>query len=124
MAKKRVDNPDESEEMPTIEREDTSFFQRGGGYGYDNEVYGHSSRTEEKITSAQSADRWRNRRRMAYISLLAMIAATVALFFFVPVERLSDLQDPAGWFFISMASIVGSYVGFATYDDIRNRFGK
>lgn len=110
----QVDNPDEDVVKDQIERSEQSMI---GSLPYGEMISAHSSKTSEPITAKQAADRWKNRRRMAYISLLAMIGATVALFWFVPADRLDTLQEPVGWFYIAMASIVGAYCGFATFDD-------
>jgi len=60
--------------------------------------------------------RWKNRRRMAWTSLIAMIAVTFLLLFGpIPDSRLKILADPLTWFFFSMASIIGAYMGFTTW---------
>lgn len=60
--------------------------------------------------------RWKHRRRMAYASLVSMIVVTgVLLGPWVPVERVAKLSDLISWFYFAMASIVGAYMGFATW---------
>lgn len=126
MARKKavVDNPDDL--PPVIDNPDggsinieTYDSTTQGGFGGFTQV--SRTNTEEPITSKQAADRWRHRRRMAYIALSSMIVATGLIFFAVSESRLESLKDPIGWFFISMASIVGAYVGFATYSDVIGR---
>lgn len=59
---------------------------------------------------------WKHRRRMAYLSLLSIIAVTAVLLGpWVPVERVEKLSDLISWFYFSLASIVGAYMGFATW---------
>jgi len=60
--------------------------------------------------------RWRHRRRMAYISLYSMLAATVyALGPWIPETRLDKLSSIIEWFYFAMASVVGAYMGFASW---------
>jgi len=65
--------------------------------------------------------RWKNRRRMAYISLLAILTVIGLALFIVPIERLKVLEEIITWFFFIMGSIIGSYVGFATLDEKWNK---
>lgn len=64
-------------------------------------------------------NRWKNRRRMAYISLLSIIIVTYWCLFSVAVERLSVLGEIVSWFFIVMGSVIGAYVGFSAAFDIK-----
>jgi len=60
--------------------------------------------------------RWRNRRRMAWISLISMIALMFILLFGpIPDERIKILAEPLTWFFFAMASVIGAYMGFTTW---------
>jgi len=64
--------------------------------------------------------RWKNRRRMAWISLLSMIAVTAFLFTpIVPESRLAILTDVITWFYFSMASIIGFYMGATTWAAVK-----
>lgn len=82
------------------------------------------SSTEDELHLIQDADvkeemvirKWKHRRRMAYVSLLAMIAMTIALMFFVDIDRLEKIKDASTWAYIMFGSIVGSYLGAATWD--------
>lgn len=60
--------------------------------------------------------RWQNRRRMAWIALISILVVTILAFFVVEESRLKLLGDVINMFYLSMASIVGAYVGFATLD--------
>ena len=60
--------------------------------------------------------RWKNRRRMAWISLISMVLLTSALLFApIPIERLKTLSGTIEWYYLSVASIVGAYMGFTTW---------
>jgi len=60
--------------------------------------------------------RWVHRRRMAYIALYSMLVVTAyAIGPWIPENRLDKLSDIIEWFYFAMASIVGAYMGFATW---------
>ena len=60
--------------------------------------------------------RWRNRRRMAWTSLIAMLILTLVLLFApIPEAKLRIIVEPLTWFFFSMTSIIGAYMGFTTW---------
>ena len=58
-------------------------------------------------------DRWKNRRRMAWISLIAGLAFPMLLLG-TDSRELGDIAYP---FYIFVGSVVGAYIGFATVDD-------
>tara|TARA_B000000557_G_scaffold256239_1_gene248206 strand:+ start:571 stop:789 length:219 start_codon:yes stop_codon:yes gene_type:complete len=60
--------------------------------------------------------RWQNRRRMAWLALISILIVTILAFFIVAESRLKLLGDVINMFYLTMASIVGAYVGFATLD--------
>jgi hypothetical protein len=64
---------------------------------------------------------WRNRRRMAWGAFVSIIVVTGLCFFWVDVERLEKLETVITWFYMAMASIVGAYMGFATYASVANK---
>lgn len=65
---------------------------------------------------------WKHRRRMAYTSLISIIVVTgVLLGPWVPVDRVEKLSDLISWFYFSLASIVGAYMGFATWSGKLNK---
>ena len=71
---------------------------------------------EEENPKPDSKSRWKNRRRMAWIALSSILVVTILAFFVVAESRLKLLGDVINMFYLSMASIVGAYVGFATLD--------
>lgn len=60
-----------------------------------------------------TADRWKNRRRMAWIAFWAALAYPALLIFADP----SNVVALAPHFYLFVGSVVGLYIGFATYDD-------
>jgi hypothetical protein len=58
-------------------------------------------------------DRWRNRRRMAWLSLLAGLGFPLLLLY----SNNTQLGAVAGPFYIFVMGVVGTYIGFATIDD-------
>jgi hypothetical protein len=71
---------------------------------------------EAKAEAEIERYKWRSRRRMAGIALLAMILLMAALLF-APISesRIKLLEEPVTWFFFSMASVIGAYMGFTTW---------
>ena len=60
--------------------------------------------------------RWKNRRRMAWTSLISMLFITLCLLF-APIdnERLKVVSEPITWFYFASASVIGAYMGFTTW---------
>lgn len=56
-----------------------------------------------------------NRRRMAWVSLVAMIATAFALLFLVSDSRLEKVKDMLDLYWIALGGIVGAYVGISTW---------
>jgi len=67
--------------------------------------------------------KWKNRRRMAWLSLASMILVTMLILFtdIVEIERLNVLTDVITWFYFSCASVIGAYMGFTTYANIKGK---
>jgi hypothetical protein len=72
---------------------------------------GRVSEQELKIYEMRAA----NRRRMAWVSLLAMILTAAALVFFVPDSRLDKLKDLLDLYWIALGGVVGAYVGISAW---------
>lgn len=75
------------------------------------------AKDQAKKLGVLAANRWKHRRRMAYISLFSILAVTYWCLFKVDVERLKALDSIITWFYLTLGSIIGAYVGFATLDD-------
>lgn len=73
---------------------------------------GNMSSVEIDITK----NRFKNRRRMAWIAVWSMVACTTAMMTdFVDIERIKAIDNVIEMFYIAMASIVGAYMGFTTW---------
>lgn len=73
---------------------------------------------ENKLSDIEAERaRWKNRRRMAWFSLISMIGITILILFtdLVPVARLSILSEVITWFYFCCASVIGAYMGFTTW---------
>lgn len=71
----------------------------------------------EEDNYSNSMLRWRNRRRMAYISLIAILVITFLCLFIVPLDRISANEMIISTVIFVLGSVVGAYLGFATMDD-------
>lgn len=58
-------------------------------------------------------DRWKNRRRMAWLSMLAGLVFPLLIL----VTESPTLGEIAMPFYVFVSAVVGSYIGFATIDD-------
>lgn len=121
-----VDNPDTGLPLPQPSIDSSIGSNFGGysgygGYGMGMGDYGSPVVINDPLTKSQQADRWKNRRLMAWTSLISMLVVTVLMMFVVPKDRLAALDNPTTWFYVSMASIVGAYTGFATISDWKDR---
>lgn len=76
--------------------------------------------TKEQTALVLDNERWKNRRRMSWIALWATLLVTAAMMFFVPEARIEKLDEVVVWFYVSMASIIGVYIGSATFADIKS----
>jgi len=73
---------------------------------------GRVTKMEEKITE----DKFKNRRRMAWVAMVCLVIYTAILFTpLVDSGRIKSLENILDMFYIAMASIVGAYMGFATW---------
>ena len=71
-----------------------------------------------KVSSKEEAQYERkavNRRRMAWLSLVAMIVSAFALMFFVPESRLEKIKDMLDLYWIALGGVIGTYVGISTW---------
>jgi hypothetical protein len=74
--------------------------------------------TQEEITKNVEIERmkWKTRRKMAWLALIAEVAVTIALFVApIPENRLTILSEPITWFYFSMTSVIGFYMGATTW---------
>ena len=72
----------------------------------------------KKIHEAENADEKADaQRRMAWISMIAMILFTVIVMIpgIIPESRLNLLCDLSALFYIGMAGVVGAYMGMTAY---------
>ena len=65
----------------------------------------------------ENVSKRKNRRRMAWVSLVSMIVIMFLLLFFVSTERIQELIPIIDTFFVMLSSIVGAYMGVALMDD-------
>ena len=69
------------------------------------------SKKEEEIYERKA----KNRRRMAWLSLAALIASGFSLVFLVPENRLAQLNGILELYWLSLGGIVGAYVGMSAW---------
>lgn len=72
---------------------------------------GMISKNEQDIYEKKA----KNRRGMAWISLIAMVVSGISLMFLVPESRLQKLNAMLDLYWISLGGIVGAYVGISSW---------
>jgi len=85
--------------------------QKTPGEEIDIDNDGKVSKKEEEIYEKKAI----NRRRMAWVSLIAMILSGFALMFLIPEARLQKLGPMLDLYWISLGGITGAYVGISTW---------
>jgi hypothetical protein len=67
--------------------------------------------------------RWKNRRRMAWTSLISIIVMTFFILFTdaISVEKLKVLGEVITWFYFCMSSIIGFYMGATTFAYLKGK---
>lgn len=60
-------------------------------------------------------DRWKNRRRMAWVCMFAGVGYPLL----VLASNSRELGEIAMPFYMFISAVVGAYVGFATWDDVK-----
>ena len=66
--------------------------------------------------------RWKHRRRMAYMAMYSILVVTIyVLGPWLSVERITALDSIIEWFYLSMVTVVGSYMGFASISAVWDR---
>lgn len=75
----------------------------------------------EELDLQISSKRWKNRRRMAWLSLFSILVVTYYMLFKIEESRIEVLDSVVTWFYTVMGSIVGAYVGFSTLEDIKSQ---
>lgn len=75
-----------------------------------------SNSVAEAFEDPNHPARWKHRRRFAYMAMYSMLILTAyAMTPLMSVDRLERVSDIIEWFYFAMASIVGAYMGFATW---------
>ena len=98
-----------------------SFQERSAYEQYD--VDGDGIVSDEELSTvktiheqAEAEEKADAQRRMAWVSLIAMLVFTVLVFLPIfPDSRIKALADLFGLFYIGMAGVVGAYMGMTAY---------
>jgi len=86
-----------------------------------------ASFSPEKLEHQIKLDKikWENRRRMAWVSLFAIIAQTLLLIFLpnslLSNEKIVVMKEPLTWAYWCEASVILAYMGFTTWAYINDK---
>lgn len=80
-------------------------------------------KTEQQATQ-KSYDKifiqqWKNRRWMAWVSLISILIFTGAGLFYVPTETLEAASNLLSWYYMTASTIVVTYMGLSTYASLQ-----
>ena len=79
-------------------------------------VQSHENPSNAVNGNGNNKVRWKNRRRMAWTAMVAMLVVVMMLLFGpIPESRIAVVKEPLTWFFFAMASVIGAYMGFTTW---------
>jgi hypothetical protein len=99
--------------MPTLLEKYRSRFDTDQDGKISDDEMKRSTAILELELKEEKADA---QRRMSWVSILAMLVSTIALFSpIISDARVAALADLLGLFYVSLASIVGFYFGAQAY---------
>ena len=85
----------------------------------DNQEESLDMNGDGKITVIETkiaTERFKNRRRMAWLAMLSMVGFTAVLMSpIISIEKIKALESVFSAFYFAMASVIGAYMGFTTW---------
>jgi len=91
----------------------------------DNVSEEEPQQTKEDLKKVKSIrvyiEQWKNRRWMAWVSLISIIAVASLLLFYTPLDRIKATENIIEWFLISMSTIVAAYMGLSTWASLTKK---
>ena len=84
--------------------------------------------TPEQIVANIKAEkiRWKNRRKMAWTSLAAIIIQTLLLLFAPPSllsnEKIEIIKEPLTWAYMCESAVILAYMGFTTWAYMKDKY--
>jgi len=68
-------------------------------------------------------ERWKNRRHMAWLSLVSMIVLTTLIIFLpeslLPVAKVAVVSDFITWYYFACTGVIGAYMGVTTFAHVK-----
>lgn len=78
------------------------------------DINGNGLVTEKELEIYEQ--RAKNRRRMAWVSLIAMIVSAFCLMFLIPEEKLNKLDGLLELYWLGLGGVVATYVGVSAWN--------
>ena len=68
-------------------------------------------------------NKWKGRRKMAWVSLISMTIITYLILFtnLCPPDRLTIVTEVITWYYFASASIIGAYMGVTAWAHIKGK---
>jgi bacteriorhodopsin len=70
---------------------------------------------------SMTREKWKTRRQMAWICLSSFVFLTLCMFFYISDSRVSSLKEIYSTLSLFCLSVVGMYMGAATYFDTKDK---
>ena len=106
----KIDRPEDRRVEPVFPEPFVNASNVASSEEIDLNKDGTVSKKEEELYEKKA----KNRRSMAWVSLIAMIASGFAIMFLIPEARLQKINAMLDLYWISLGGIVGAYVGIST----------
>lgn len=87
----------------------------------EDDELNENSQSPEDVEAVRS--RWKTRRFMAWIVLFFFMFTVLLGFFYVPADKLEHYATLFNIIALFCTGVIGSYFGFATYDDVKSGIG-
>ena len=108
--RKRID----PSEVGSIEEVRQSFSSTSRSVSGNIQSSSNGTIDQSQASTEVAPVRWKNRRRMAWISLLGIIGITVICLFFIDKDKLLAMDDILIWYYITLGGVILGYMGFTT----------
>ena len=79
------------------------------------------TKISRKAASETYVEQWKNRRLMAWFSLITMIGLSIYVTIWLPETRIGPINPILTGFMWACASVVGAYMGFSTWASINRK---
>jgi len=121
-------DPFDKNDFDTNEQNQQNYNMQDNPQNYGGQVFQDDHKeptiTINAGTSPQPRVTWKNRRAMAWITIISVIIITVYVFLYMPIPKAMILEGYYSGFLTFCGVIVTAYMGFTTLPTISTFMGK